>query len=111
MKGVEPEPLWAFFEALSTIPRPSKQEEKVVAWLKGVADERGLEWQQDSVGNLLIRRPGSGGGENAPIVVLQVRPEIAGLLHGARFSLTVSKGWRERYPYESAFHTSYQSSL
>lgn len=63
--------LWGFFEQLSAIPRPSKSEDKVLDWLRRVAEERGLEWQQDAVGNMVIRRPGSGGGEHAPTVVLQ----------------------------------------
>ena len=45
---------------------------RVLKWLKAFADERGLAWQQDAVGNLVIKRTGSGGGENAPAVVIQV---------------------------------------
>ena len=41
--------------------------------LKAFADERGLAWQQDAVGNLVIKRTGSGGGESAPAVVIQAR--------------------------------------
>lgn len=44
---------------------------RVLDWLKAFAAERKLEWQQDSVGNIVIRRPGSGGGEEAPPVVIQ----------------------------------------
>jgi len=43
----------------------------VIAWLKGYAQDRGLEWEQDTVGNIVIRRPGTGGGENAPAVIVQ----------------------------------------
>ncbi len=46
---------------------------RVLKWLKAFADERGLAWQQDAVGNLVIKRTGSGGGESAPAVVIQVR--------------------------------------
>jgi dipeptidase D len=42
-----------------------------VAWLKEFAEQRGLEWAEDSVGNLVIRRPGSGGGEAAAPVIIQ----------------------------------------
>ena len=44
---------------------------RVLKWLKAFADERGLAWQQDAVGNLVIKRTGSGGGESAPAVVIQ----------------------------------------
>ena len=69
--GLEPAALWMNFEALSRIPRPSKQEEQVLAWLKAFADARELKWQQDKTGNIIVRRPGSGGGEAAPGVVIQ----------------------------------------
>ena len=71
ISGLEPAALWDNFAALSRIPRPSKQEEQVLAWLKEFADTRSLEWQQDEVGNIGVRRPGSGGGESAPTVVIQ----------------------------------------
>ena len=44
----------------------------MLRWLKSFADERGLAWQQDTVGNLVIKRTGTGGGERAPAVVIQV---------------------------------------
>lgn len=72
LDGLEPAGLWSFFAQLSSIPRPSKQEEKVLAWLKEFAETRGLKWKQDAVGNIVICRPGSrGGGEAAPAVIIQ----------------------------------------
>ena len=71
VSGLEPSTLWNNFAALSRIPRPSKQEEQVLAWLQEFAFARGLESQQDETGNIVIRRPGSGGGESAPVVVIQ----------------------------------------
>ena len=40
-------------------------------FLKKFADAKGLDWEEDKIGNLLVRRPGSGGGELAPTVVVQ----------------------------------------
>jgi dipeptidase D len=71
LEGLEPATLWSLFGQLSAIPRPSKHEGQVLAWLKAFAAERRLECLQDAVGNLVIRRPGSGGGEAAPTVVIQ----------------------------------------
>ena len=71
LEGLEPANLWSLFAELSSIPRPSKHEERVIEWLKGFAADRKLECIQDGVGNLVIRRPGSGGGENAPPVIIQ----------------------------------------
>jgi dipeptidase D len=45
---------------------------RVLQWLKDFANERKLAWQQDAVGNLVIKRTGTGGGQNAPAVVIQV---------------------------------------
>ena len=69
--GLEPAALWENFAALSAVPRPSKQEEQVLAWLKEFADARNLEWEQDDTGNIVIQRPGSGGGESASTVIIQ----------------------------------------
>ncbi len=45
---------------------------RVLQWVKDFAEQRGLKWRQDDVGNLVVLRPGSGGGEAAPPVVIQV---------------------------------------
>ena len=42
-------------------------------WVKSFANERGLKWRQDAVGNLVVyRAQACGGGEAAPPVVIQV---------------------------------------
>jgi len=71
VSGLAPPSLWTHFASLSEIPRPSKQEGRVLAWLKSFADARSLPYTQDAVGNLVIRRPGTGGGAQAPPVILQ----------------------------------------
>ncbi|GAB4815754.1 hypothetical protein N2152v2_002800 [Parachlorella kessleri] len=71
LEGLEPEALWRYFGALTQLPRPSKHEGRVLEWLKAFASERGLQYRQDKVGNIVIKRPGSGGGEQAPPVVIQ----------------------------------------
>lgn len=60
-----------WFEQITKIPRCSKQEEKICAWLLSWAKEHHLETKKDKVGNLLIKVPASPGYENAPITVLQ----------------------------------------
>ena len=45
---------------------------RVLQFLKDFANERKLAWQQDAVGNMVIKRTGTGGGEMAPAVVIQV---------------------------------------
>ena len=58
---------------------------RVLKWLKAFADERGLAWQQDTVGNLVIKRTGSGGGESAPAVVIQACQPASSRPAGACF--------------------------
>ena len=58
------------------LARPSKHEEQVLAWIKQYADARGLEWTEDAVRNLVVRRPGTGGGEGAPAVVIQGHVDV-----------------------------------
>ena len=45
---------------------------RVIAYLIDFAKQRQLTYKQDSTGNMVISRPGSGGGENAPVVIIQV---------------------------------------
>ncbi len=45
---------------------------RVIAYLQQFATQRKLDYKQDSTGNMVIKRPGSGGGEAAPTVVIQV---------------------------------------
>ena len=70
-QDLEPRAIWKHFESLASIPRPSKEEGEVIEWIKKFSEAKGLSWQQDAAGNLVVRRPGSAGGENAPTVVIQ----------------------------------------
>lgn len=71
VEGLEPQGLWNHFAQLSAIPRASKNEERVLAHLKAMASAKGLDWSQDSAGNLLVKAPGRGFGKSAPTVVIQ----------------------------------------
>jgi len=68
---LEPQSLWSQFAILSSIPRPSKQEDAVISYIKGFAEERQLTWKQDAIGNLVVFHPGCGTGKEAPPVILQ----------------------------------------
>jgi putative aminopeptidase FrvX len=66
-----PQPLWNYFEDICQIPRPSKKEEKVIAFLLDFAATHHLEAKVDEIGNVLIRKPATSGRENDSVVVLQ----------------------------------------
>ena len=70
-EGLEPKTLWKHFEDITKIPRPSKHEERILKFLKNFADERNLETREDDTGNIVIVRPGSGGGEKSPTIIIQ----------------------------------------
>jgi dipeptidase D len=69
--NLEPKQLWSHFATLSSIPRPSKQEDQVLTYIKAFAEERNLKWKQDGIGNLVVFHPGCGAGKSAPSVVIQ----------------------------------------
>lgn len=69
--GLEPASVWAHFAALSRIPRQSKHEEAIVAFLKDWADQQGLENLVDKGGNLIIRKAATPGREKQPGIILQ----------------------------------------
>jgi len=71
INGLKPASLWKHFENLTKIPRCSKHESQVLQHIIDFAKRHNLEYREDEVGNLLVKRPGSGGGERAPIVALQ----------------------------------------
>ncbi|MDJ0781990.1 MAG: beta-Ala-His dipeptidase [Desulfosarcinaceae bacterium] len=60
-----------YFQQISRIPRCSKQEAQVSAWIRQWADDNGYRWQADAAGNLVIQVPGRGGGETSAPVILQ----------------------------------------
>jgi dipeptidase D len=59
------------FEAISAIPRCSKNEAKLAAWLMDWAREHGYPFRSDAAGNLVIRVPASPGMDDKPTVILQ----------------------------------------
>jgi dipeptidase D len=68
---LKPASVWAFFKEILNIPRPSKKEEKIIAYLLEFGKKNGLETLQDEIGNVLIRKPATPGYENRRSVVLQ----------------------------------------
>ena len=59
------------FEKISAIPRCSKHEEKIGAFLLEWAEKNGLESRKDKVGNVLIKVKASPGYERSGAVVIQ----------------------------------------
>ena len=61
----------ALFEAISAIPRCSKNEEKIAAFLVAWAKKNSLAVKQDKAGNVLILVPATPGYETTGTVIIQ----------------------------------------
>ncbi|MCB2206593.1 aminoacyl-histidine dipeptidase [bacterium] len=71
LTDLEPKSLWRHFHGLAQVPRPSKKEEKVLAYLKKLLTDLGYAYEQDDTGNIVVRKPATPGHENAPMVLIQ----------------------------------------
>ena len=71
IRALEPKALWNNFANLNAIPRPSKKEERVIAFMKAFGERLNLETVVDAVGNVLIKKPATTGMENRKTVVMQ----------------------------------------
>jgi dipeptidase D len=70
--------IWNFFEEICSIPRISKNEEKIRQYLLDFARKNNLESKQDGVGNILIIKPAFQGMENRKTVILQSHLDMVG---------------------------------
>jgi len=71
IRSLEPKALWNNFADLNAVPRGSKKEERVIAFMVDFGKKLGLETTVDKVGNVIIKKPATKGMENKTIVVLQ----------------------------------------
>jgi dipeptidase D len=71
IRNLEPKVLWNKFADLNEVPRPSKKEERVIAFMKSFGENLGLETIVDEVGNVIIRKPASKGMEGRKAIVMQ----------------------------------------
>jgi dipeptidase D len=71
IRNQEPKILWNHFADINAIPRASKKEDRIVAFMVAFGKNLGLETIVDPVGNVIIRKPASAGMENRKTVVVQ----------------------------------------
>jgi len=71
VQELQPAILWKHFYGLTTVPRPSKKEEKILAYLKKLITDLGYSYEQDDTGNLVVRKPATPGYEHAPVTLIQ----------------------------------------
>lgn len=71
VQSLLPVEVWQHFAALNAVPRPSKKEARVIAFIMAFGQRLGLETVQDEIGNVIIRKPATPGMEQRIPVVLQ----------------------------------------
>ena len=70
-KDLRPAVVFHYFNEVCQVPRPSKKEEKIRAYLLDFAKKHNLEAKTDEAGNVLIKKAASAGMENLKTVILQ----------------------------------------
>ncbi|WP_150451912.1 aminoacyl-histidine dipeptidase [Arenibacter lacus] len=71
IRELEPKAVWNKFADLNAVPRPSKKEERVIAFMVDFGKNLGLNTLVDEVGNVIIRKPATKGMEDRKTVILQ----------------------------------------
>jgi dipeptidase D len=71
VRGLEPQIMWNHFADLNAVPRPSKKEERVIAFIMEFGESLGLPTMKDEIGNVIIKKPATKGMEHKAIVCLQ----------------------------------------
>jgi len=71
IRALEPQLLWNKFADLNAVPRPSKKEERVRAFMVNFGKNLGLETIEDAIGNVIIRKPATVGMEHRKSIVMQ----------------------------------------
>jgi len=71
IRNLEPKALWNNFSDLNAVPRGSKKEEKVIAFMVDFGKKLGLETIIDPIQNVIIKKPATAGMENRKTIVMQ----------------------------------------
>lgn len=71
LSKLQPTEIWKYFEEILAIPRPSKKEEKIIAYLLDFGKKHNLDTRRDEAGNVIITKPATKGYEKVQPVVLQ----------------------------------------
>lgn len=71
IRTLEPTALWNHFADLNAVPRPSKKEERVIAFVKAFGEGLKLPTSVDTAGNVIIKKPATSGMDDRQTIVLQ----------------------------------------
>ena len=76
IKELSPKAVWGYFYELTQIPRPTWHMEAVTRYVYEFGKGLGLETLQDTVGNVIIRKPATSGLEGRKTVTLQAHLDM-----------------------------------
>lgn len=76
LENLKPEKVWKYFGEIMAIPRPSKHEAKISAYLQKFGKDHKYETLHDELGNVLIRKPAFKGYEKSQGVCLQAHMDM-----------------------------------
>jgi dipeptidase D len=71
VRDLEPKQVWNHFADLNEVPRPSKKEERVIAFMQQFGNKLKLDTYTDAIGNVIIKKPATAGMEDRKTVILQ----------------------------------------
>ena len=71
LSNLEPKLVWEIFEEITKVPRPSKKEGKIIAYLEDFAKKHNLPYKKDGIGNVVIYKEASPSMKGRPTVILQ----------------------------------------
>ncbi len=76
IRNLKPEALWENFYQLTQVPRPSKHEDAIQAFMMEFGKKLGLETYKDEVDNIIIKKPATAGMEGCKGVILQAHLDM-----------------------------------
>lgn len=71
LSQLNPSIVWENFEDICQVPRPSRKEEKIIAFIEQFAEQNNLSYKKDAAGNILVSKPATLGFEKLKKVTLQ----------------------------------------
>ena len=76
IKDLKPSHVFAIFDEINHVPRPSKKEEKIRQYLLDFAAKHNIAVRTDAIGTVVMSIPATPGKEGAPTVVLQAHMDM-----------------------------------
>ena len=76
IKDLKPALVFGIFDQINQVPRPSKKEEKIRAFLLDFAKKHNINAKTDAIGNVVMTKPATPGKEGAPTIVMQAHMDM-----------------------------------